>query len=222
MASEDEVQELANLSLRDLVTILHSQEASKRTAAAIALAAYGDDTVNELLAQLIIERCLYTKIAICETLQCGNKETAITMTRYLGEIGNNQHQTLPKSVSAKKSYPLPRDIIARTLAKMDTHIFPVLCAVLETKEKKKIREVLDAIGFMTLYHQDLATQHNAEKIISVIDTYQEDAVIVWKAIMCLSAFPLPDCMQILQTYAKRKDICGEEARRSLMIIQSRV
>ena len=220
MASEDEVQELANLSLRELVTILHGEEASKRTAAAIALAAYGDDTVDELLAQLIIERCLYTKIAICEALQHGNKETAITMARYLGEIGNNQHQTLPKSVSAKKSYPLPRDIIARTLAKMDTHIFPVLLAILETKEKK-IREALDAIGFMTLYHQDLATHHNAEKIISVMDTYQEDAVIVWKAIMCLSAFPLPDCMQILQTYAKRKDICGEEARRSLMIIQSR-
>ena len=40
------------------------------------------------------------------------------MVEYLGQIGNNQHKVLPTNGFNKKSYPLPRDIIARTLAHM--------------------------------------------------------------------------------------------------------
>ena len=54
------------------------------------------------------------------------------MVEYLGQIGNNQHTVLPTNGFNKKSYPLPRDIIARTLAHMKEDILPVLMDVLKT------------------------------------------------------------------------------------------
>ncbi len=177
-ASEHDVTSLSGVPIDELIRILHGKDAPMRSAAATVLSTYTDSAADELLTQLVAERCLYTRIAICESLQKGTIETAVTMTRYLGEIGNNQHKKLPDRVSAKKSYPLPRDIVARTLARMDTDIFPALIAVLKTKDVKKIREVLDALGFMVFYHPNLATQHNLDEVLSVMSTHQSDVVIV--------------------------------------------
>lgn len=51
-----------------------------------------EEAAEELLSQLAQEKCLYTRIAICEALECGEIHTAEKMTEYLGVIGNNQHR----------------------------------------------------------------------------------------------------------------------------------
>ena len=77
---------------------------------------------------------MYTKIAICETLQKGNEQTIALMIPYLGRIGNNQYKNIPSKPSQKKSYPLPPDIIARILSNMDSQYIPLFIEYLKKNE----------------------------------------------------------------------------------------
>ncbi|MCC0704505.1 hypothetical protein IC213_15705 [Clostridioides sp. ES-S-0049-02] len=64
-----------------------------------------------------------------------------------------------------KSYPLARDIITRSLARMNVEILPVLFDVLESDDRIKISEVIDAIGFMIFYNQEVASEYYFKKIV---------------------------------------------------------
>lgn len=223
--SKEQAKEFEGASVGILLTMLHEKDPCKRTIAAKNLIKLSDEVVDELLKQLAIERCLYTKIAICETLEQGDLSTADKMITYLGVIGKNQYKELPDKVSAKKSYPLPRDIIARSLGKMNRSIFPALYRVLMTQDTIKIREVLDAIGFMVFYHKELASEENQNIIYSTMHQYRHDDIIVWKCILCLSAFPSKETKIILEEYSKQKNktpadhIFAKEAKRSLQLGQ---
>lgn len=222
--TKEQVKEYEGTSISTLLTMLHATNPCKRTIAAKNLSALDDHVVDELLKQLAKEKCLYTKIAIGETLEQGDQTTATKMIRYLGEIGKNQYIKLPDKVSAKKSYPLPRDIIARSLGKMDSSIYPVLCNVLMTQDIIKIREVLDAIGFMVFYHRELSNEENQNIIYSTMRKFHNDDIIMWKCILCLSAFPSKDTKNILEEYIKPNNIIptnhifAKEAKRSLSLI----
>lgn len=220
-ASEEDIAELAVCSEDQLILLLHGESAVVRTAAAHHLSSQHGNVTDELLVQLICEKCLYTRIAICECLERGNQETAGKMIPYLGKIGHNQYKKVPEKVSAKKSFPLPRDIIARTLGKMDASIFPVLTEVLESGDCEKTSEVLDAIGFMIFYHGQLADSQNARKICQIEINFPGNSLLIWKMLLCLSAFPLEETVVILEKYAQRSDILGMEARRSLMLWRRR-
>lgn len=221
MASENDIFIMSNLTQPELILKLHDKEPHIRSAAAINLHSVVDEAADELLLQLSREKCLYTRIAICECLEKGNIDTAKKMTEYLGRIGENQHKVLPDKVSAKKSFPLPRDIIARSLGRMDVSIFPVLIEVLKSGETKRVREVLDAIGYMVFYNSVLATEENCEKVISLSCKYKSDKVIRWKMMLCLSAFPCETGNELLKKFEGEENILGLEARRSLKIIESR-
>lgn len=128
------------------------------------------------------------------------------MIAYLRTIGKNQYKKLPDMVSAKKSYPLPRDIIARSLGKMDSSVSKTLLSVLETQDIMKIREVLDAIGFMAFYHSELSSEVHHNIIYSTIQKFHNDDIILWKCILCLSPFPSEETKKILEGYVKRNNI----------------
>ncbi|MHB8127514.1 MAG: hypothetical protein ACYDEX_00745 [Mobilitalea sp.] len=215
----EDVQRLSGLPQDILIEKLHSCDAVIRTSAANNLLSMDEIATCELLRQLAIEKCLYTKIAICESLERGNYNTAVLMTEYLSKIGNNQYVVLPNKVSAKKSFPLPRDIVARSLGKMEVSVFPALIAVLYEHDMAKIYEVLDAIGFMVFYHPVLATAESVKPVFSLIDTFSENQMVLWKVILCLSAFPLPESETVLRKYVLRTDILGMEARRSLNLLE---
>ena len=172
-----------------------------------------------LLEQLAQEKCLYTRLAICETLEKGTEETAEKMLPWLGRIGNNQYKALPDKVSAKKSFPLPRDLIARSLARMDTAVFPLLLQLFNTGSEQQISEALDAAGFMAFYHPALADGENAERILHLLHSHSGSEIIVWKVLLCLSAFPVPEAVRVLEGYAVRDDIFGKEAQRSLHLVE---
>lgn len=221
LASAEDIRSLKDLPASGLITLLHSEDAVARTAAAYNLFLMDDLAVVHLLEQLSIEKSLYTKIAICEVLEKGGLDAARKMTAYLGKIGCNQHRMLPAKISAKKSYPLPRDIIARSLGKMDTSVLPALLDVLQSGDEAKISEVLDALGFMAFYHKEVATEENAQAVYRVLHDFADNALIVWKSVVCLSAFPLPQSIMILQDFSAQKGLLGAEADRSLRLISTR-
>lgn len=224
MAEEKDIVESRVLEDEVLFQRINSTLAVERTAAIHILAEkHLEETefVNLLLDRLCIEKSLYTKIEICNCLVQGTEKTAGQMTGYLGKIGRNQHKVLPEKVSKKKSYPLPRDIIARTMGKMSPGIITVLLEVLKSGTEEEISEVLDAIGFLTFYHRELATQKNVISIIDVMKQYHQNKIIVWKSVLCLSAFPLEVSIDILEEIRKQheKSVIGKEAERSLKLLQ---
>ena len=225
MALDDDINMLKNYSLEKLIDCLNNDNAIIRTSASINLMPYiNEDSVqNELLMQLSEEKSLYTKIAICETLQHGNIDTAEKMTEYLGIIGNNQYKKLPKKISSKKSYPLPRDIIARTLSKMDISIVPALIKILKSNNLIKIYEAIDAFGYICFYNKTLQNEKNLEYIIKLINKYKDDKLLVWKCITCLSTFNLDKSKEILNSFTNKdsKDILSLEAKRSLSILNKK-
>lgn len=215
MASPEEIAVCAALPWERLAEELHSEDACRRTAAARCMELHREQAADLLLEQLAREECLYTRLAICECLEKGNTDTAEKMFPWLGRIGNNQYKALPDKVSAKKSFPLPRDLIARSLARMDTAVFPLLLQLLETGSLQQISEALDAAGFMAFYNKTLATGENAERFLRLLHTHSDSEIIVWKVLLCLSAFPVPEAKLVLEEFAVRDDILGKEARRSL-------
>lgn len=193
---------------------LFSEDGAQRSAAATYLE-LRKDHVETLCVQLQKESCLYTRIAICHRLAQGDVHTARILCRYLGTVGHNQHKTLPKAVSKKKSYPLPRDLIARTLGKMHPDILPALLEVLKSGEKETIKEALDAFGFLLYYHQELPTIQYLPVITALCQRWQTDAVLLWKCMMVLSAIPAKDTIIFLKKYENETSLIGTEARKSL-------
>lgn len=181
------------------------------------------DFVKILLERLCVEKCLYTKIEICNALEKGGVKTAEQMVAYLGCIGKNRHLCLPERISQKKSYPLPRDIIARSLGRMDFRILPVLFDVLNSNDEVKILEVIDAIGFLLFYNPDYTNEHFFESIINTLNKYSENNLIVWKCVCCLSSFRTQGSIEALNQVLSnsKNDIIKYEANRSLKLIDEK-
>lgn len=226
MVSKRELEAYGRLTDAELYEMFGSTQAAIRSAAIHILAERHMDEADyteRILRQLSVEKSLYTRMSICNVLEHGNKETAIRMTTYLGKIGNNQYRQLPDNVSRKKSYPLQRDIIARTLAKMNLAVFPVLIDLLKATEWSMRSEGIDAVGYMVFYNRQLATEENAQLIYETMYRYKGDSVIYWKLIQCLSAFSLESCTYRLQEIMAENPgtLFEMEAARSLHIQQSR-
>ena len=150
-----DIKILEDKSKEEIGYLLFSDEPTIRTSAVAVLQRTEinkPDFTSLLLKLLSEEKCLYVRIEICEALEKCDRRAAKQMIHYLGKIGSNQHKTLPGRISKKKSYPLPRDIIARCLARMSTTVFEEFVNVLETDDINKISEILDAIGFMVFYN----------------------------------------------------------------------
>lgn len=169
---ETDINKFKDYSIESLIKNLNSNILSERTAVIRLLSnkirITNEDYVNKLLCILANEKALYTRLEICNFLETGNKTNAKLMVNYLGEIANNQYKTLPNKVSKKNSYPLPLYIIARTLGKMDSSILDVLFCVLNSNNKSRISEVLDAIGFIIFYNDNLSTVENFNIILNLL------------------------------------------------------
>lgn len=224
MAEQFDIDELMNLSYEELIYGINAKLPAKRTAAIRVLymkfGCSDEKLIQALLERLCVEKSLYTKLEICSVLEKGKVIAAKLMVEYLGRIGNNQYRKLPNRVSKKVSYPLPRDIIARSLARMDKSIFGVLMEVLSSEEKYKIYEVLDAIGFMIFYNRELASLKVFESIRGILKAYCDDYIIVWKSVMCFSAFSYKESLDTLEEIKRThaNEIINAEAERSIKLI----
>ncbi len=106
----------ATISFEQRVTLLKSKQATERTLGARLLTKQSDSQViNCLIAALQTEKKLYTKLEICNSLVSYGRAAVMPLIALLGKIGNNQHRIVPTTDFKKVSYPLPRDLAARTL-----------------------------------------------------------------------------------------------------------
>jgi hypothetical protein len=217
------VEELENLSLEQLYQRLEDSLATTRSAAAILLAnrfveatkKQRQEIVEHILIALTKENSLYTKIELCNLLELGDSNTSKQMIAYLGKIGNNQHKAPPDRVSMKVSYPLPRDIIARSLGRMSICILPTLIESLEYQELLACYEALDAIGFLVFYHRDQVQDRGLEEIINLSMKYPEDNLLAFKTAMCLSAYTSTkskEMLEFLKQTSKHNTVCLEAER----------
>lgn len=220
-----DLREFKELDKTELIKLLHDKVPIHRSAAARVIGLkYGAgeaEIAKILLEQLYKEKKLYTRLEICTALESGNSITAKKMIPYIGKIGNNQHRVLPDRPSLKRSYPLPRDLIVRSLARMKREIMPVLMEVLDSNDTDKIREVLDAIGFLAFYDREAATAEGMDKVIETVERLKEDEVITWKGIVCLSAFPFTKSMEFLKNMSEnsKNNLFAQEAKRALNVMK---
>jgi hypothetical protein len=171
----------------ELILLLESNNPKVRTSSATILGQRkSKKAIFALCEQLKNEKALYSKIAVSEALGKIGKPAIKELVKYLGEIGNNQHKTLPKKIFNKWSYPLPRDIIARTICKIGNCVLVDLNYVLVNGNKKQIYEAIDAIGYISFYSENKISFEVLEKSIK---KYGDDEIIKWKITRALSAFP---------------------------------
>jgi len=223
ITSED-LRQYSNYTQIELLEMLNCKEAYKRTIAVKILLEkcdLNDDLIRLFLHALQHEKKLYTKIELCNALSKGTVQSAKIMVKYLGQIGNNQHTVLPTNGFNKKSYPLPRDIIARTLAHMKADILPVLVDVLKTNNIPAIREVIDAIGFICFYNKIHATTQITDALILCLRNYYNDDIIRWKLVRAFESFNDINVIKILMEIEQNDSqlIIRNEAKRSLKIIE---
>ncbi|MBU3107075.1 hypothetical protein [Clostridium gasigenes] len=209
----------------DLFEIIEYKKAYERTLAIRLLSK--DNNINQLefhkliLDILVREKSLYTKIEICNVLDRGGDETLIEMFKYVGRIGKNQHKELPKAVSKKNSYPLPRDIIARTIGKMNISVLSTLLKELNECDVIEARELVDAIGFLCFYNKEADNEIAIKELINCYEKCKEDNIIRWKIVMSFSAFNNKTIISKLKEIIKIEsiDIVKKEAERSLNLIK---
>ena len=226
ITSED-LQQYSNHTQIELLEMLKSKEAYKRTIAVKILSEkydLNDDLIRLFLHTLKQEKKLYTKIELCDALSKGDVQSAKIMVEYLGQIGNNQHTVLPTNGFNKKSYPLPRDIIARTLAHMKEDILPVLMDVLKTNNIPAIREVIDAIGFICFYNKIHSNTQIIDVLILCLRNNYNDNIIRWKLVRAFESFNDINVIKTLMEIEQndRQLVIKNEAKRSLKIINNRI
>lgn len=215
------------LEFDELCVLLKSKQAIERTIA-ISLSKNCCDVTQLdlstiLLEILVKEKYLYTKIEICGVLEKGDSEIAKQMLKYVGKIGENQHAKLPNEVSKKASYPLPRDIIARAMGKMDILVLPVLIEALESYDVFVIREVIDAIGFLCFYNEITTEDFVVKELIKCYEKYKCDYILRWKITIAFSAFnnefAISELKEIIDN--DNEELIRKEACRSLRLIERR-
>ncbi|WFD11939.1 hypothetical protein [Tepidibacter hydrothermalis] len=203
---------------KELIQLLKSKVPVERTIAAKLLGNYKDEeTMTSLIESLTIEKKLYTKIAITESISLFGEKVSQLLVKYLGKIGTNQHKVLPDKPFNKNNYPLPRDIVARTICKIGVPALNQLKKCLHNGEYGQIIEAIDAIGFISYYNSNDACFND---IIELFVEYKNDDLIMWKLLRSLQAFPNEKSIEILREYSNSKvKQLQWESKRSLKQIQ---
>ncbi|WP_181034244.1 hypothetical protein [Arthrobacter sp. GMC3] len=223
--SQKDLDAFSHLSTTELIGELESDDAVKRTVAIRLLApsASSDDSMNLLFVErLRRETKLYTKLELCGAIQNGGVGTARMLVPLLGTIGKNQHRRPEPGVFRKTSYPLPRDIVARILARMDTQILPMLVSVIRDGPRIQVVEAIDAVGFMCFYSSVPGKDRMAalRALISCLKGSPDDDLLQWKIVRAFESFNHPDCLTILAEIVAESAIpeVRQEARRSLTLV----
>ncbi len=188
-----------DFSTTQFMEMLENPEAQKRTIAATMLGDKRDTNAIESLAHALkIEKALYSRIAISEALGEMGESAVVPVADLLGQIGSNQETELPKKYFNKKSYPLVRDMAARTLVKIGKPATPYLIEILESEEDIFIKQqAIDALGAIAAKTGDYrALKPIIECFDKIVGINQEDInseenmdkVTLWKIIRSLSAF----------------------------------
>lgn len=184
--SPEDLAGYAGFETEDLIKMLKSDEPQKRTISATILGNRKDINGIELLCtSLKKENALYSRIAMSEALGKMGIAAVPPLIELLGQIGNNQEIELPKKYFNKKSFPLIRDIAARTIIKIGKPATPYLIKVVQGDDIYVSQQAIDALGGITAKTGD---KRALKMLIECLDKYSDDNLTLWKTIRALSAF----------------------------------
>lgn len=212
--SAAEIKRYEETSVNELSSLLNSAQPKKRTIAATLI---GNKKILEFIPQLcqsiLYEKSLYPRIAISRALGKMGEPAVVPLISLLGKIGSNQEKELPQKYFAKKSFPLARDLSARTLVKIGTPAIPYLIAKLTTGTPFEIQQALDAIGGIvsrTGNHRPLPV------LLQILTADTTDVITTWKIVRTLSAFRSPAVIEpLLKMLTNDQPPLRWEAARSL-------
>jgi hypothetical protein len=196
---------------------LRSPAPTIRTCAAIVLGNHKESkVVAALCRQLKIEKKLYCRIAISDSLANMGSLSVQPLLALLGKIGHNQERDVPQKGFNKTSYPLPRDIAARTLCRMGDSILPELFGFLENhRHPFELEQAIDVIGHI-LYTGKFYI--DSKPLIRVAEQYSDFPMIQFKITRCFSGFTDNQAKQFLYDRLKSSNIGFQlEAARSLVL-----
>lgn len=195
-APEEIIVSFSELSGDELINRLKDKIAANRSAAAIVL---GKRKYNAAIIPLCnaikTEKALYSKINMCNALSDMGEASLPELIPLLGKIGNNRHKKLPEKGFYKFSYPLPRDIIARTIIRIGVPALNNLASVLKSGSREAIPEAIDAIGHITFYSKYTSLEN---ELIKLFFNSQSDQLILWKILRAFQAFNSPTVNRILE------------------------
>lgn len=188
--SEKYLSQFTELSDEVIIQMLSDEDPQKRTAAAKILGKTRNSiNATSLCRAMKDEKAIYSRIAMSESLGEMGVIAVPDLIELLGIIGNNQEKELPSKYFKKKSFPLQRDLAARTLVKIGRPALPYLIHTLSNTEDVFVKEqAVDAVGGIT-YKTNVQSAADA-----VIQTTQEhtnnpdNRVLFWKCIRALSGF----------------------------------
>jgi HEAT repeat protein len=175
-----------------LMGLLKGNNPQKRTISAKILGRRKtSNAIIPLSLALKSEKALYSRIAISESLSSIGEPAVVPLIGLLGEIGHNQETELPKTYFNKKSFPLSRDMAARTLVKIGKPATNPLIAVLENQDKFKVQQAIDALGGIAAKNGDrraLKVLINRLELLSNDLQDNNDKITLWKITRALSGF----------------------------------
>lgn len=218
-AKKDDLARFSSCSEPDLLSLLRSKKPVERTCAAIHLQKFQNPTViDKLCKQLSIEKQLYSKLALCETLAECAELSIKPLIELLGKIGNNHETKIPETGFYKVSYPLPRDISARTICRLGSVvILPLEKFIESSKDTKSIAQAIDAYGHI-IYTNNI--ERSSAALQSVNEKYPKSDFLKYKIARCLSGFHDKWAKEfLLETLQKGCSGLKLEALRSLMLLK---
>ena len=187
---DGDLEPFTNLSSEELISMLKNNNAQKRTIATKLLERKNNhEIIKPLIEQLAVEKALYVRIAISESLVKYKENSIPFLIDLLGKIGNNQEKELPKKYFNKKSFPLTKDFAGRTLVKIGKVATPYLIEVLEAQEKiydNFVKEqAIDTVGAIAHKYND----HRALSSLAFLsEKYENNKMVQWKIVRALSGF----------------------------------
>jgi HEAT repeat protein len=184
---------------QDLLWLLNDNDSRVRTAAAGILGQRrAMAAIPDLCHRLSKEKALYVKIAISDALSRIGIVAIPELSRYIGMIGANQYQSLPEDIFKKWDYPLPRDLVIRSIIRMGAPALADLNKYLhQINDQAVLSEIIDAIGFISFYSHD---QSSCDNLMATLTQYRDQPVLVWKVIRALQAFPNEHTFQVLRSF----------------------
>jgi len=218
--TEKEIMDCSHLNSNQLIKMLRSKISQERTIASTLLGQKSDKiAIVPLCEALKTEKKLYSKIGISEALGSFGIDAVKKLTPLLGKIGNNQYKKLPAKPFNKTNYPLPRDIVARTITKIGVEALPNLIEILQKGSEGQIAEAIDAIGYISYYSNDNSSLNS---LWDCLENNRNNQIIVWKIIRSFQAFPDKKVINILKDIklSSESQQIRWEAERSLIQIES--
>lgn len=186
--SREEINDYRGLTTQELIEMLNSNNPQKRTISASILGEMQDTgAIIPLCKAFKQEKALYSRIAISEALSQMGDPAVGPLTDLLGRIGKNQETSLPQKYFNKKSFPLVRDMAARTLVKIGKPATPELIKTIQKADDFKIQQAIDAVG-------GIAAKTGDRRALSVLINKMErcsdngDKITLWKIVRALSGF----------------------------------